>query len=217
MNVPSQRLRPRFIVLEGIDGSGTTTQLERLSRYLVTAGRRVHSTREPSQGPIGQLLRELLLGQHRAVGGAPVDERTMALLFAADRRDHLTREIRPALASGHDVVSDRYVLSSLAYQSVESDRAWVATLAEGILQPDLTILLDVSIATALERRTLAGRPIERYDEDGIQSRVAENYRRLAMGDSRVATIDGAGTVDDVAFRIIDAVDRTFGSGSSGNE
>ena len=77
-----------FIVLEGIDGSGTTTQLERLASHLRQRGRPVLPTREPSAGPVGRLLREILLGQHSDPAGKPVDGRAMALLFAADRRDH---------------------------------------------------------------------------------------------------------------------------------
>src|SRR6185369_8913434 len=107
--------RAIFVVLEGIDGSGTTTQLGRLQAYLERRGRAVHPTREPSTGPVGRLLREILLGQHRLPGGEPADGLAMALLFAADRRDHVRREIEPALGAGRDVVSDRYLLSSLAY------------------------------------------------------------------------------------------------------
>ncbi|HSS39071.1 MAG TPA: dTMP kinase, partial [Polyangia bacterium] len=156
-----------FIVLEGIDGSGTTTQLDRLGRHLSARGRRVHPTREPSQGPLGRLLREILLGGHRLPDGGAVDGLAMALLFAADRRDHLTREIEPALAAGMDVISDRYVLSSLAYQAQEADRAWVAGLARDLRVPDLTILLDVPVAVAAARRRAAGRSDERYDADAV--------------------------------------------------
>src|SRR4029078_3251661 len=120
---------PLFIVLEGIDGSGTTTQLGRLGDHLTSRGRRAHTTREPSAGPVGRLLREILLGGHRLPDGAPADRRAMALLFAADGRDHLRREIEPALAAGTDVVCDRYLLSSLAYQGEEAERDWVAQLA----------------------------------------------------------------------------------------
>ena len=81
----------------------------------------------------------------------------MALLFAADRVDHLQREVEPLLAAGADVVSDRYLMSSLAYQAEEADREWVALLARGVRPPDLTILLDIPVAVAARRRLLAGR------------------------------------------------------------
>ena len=198
--------RPRFIVLEGIDGSGTTTQLTRLTAYLGGLGRRVHATREPSDGPVGRLVREILLGGHRGPDGAEVDGRAMALLFAADRRDHLRREIEPALASGIDVVTDRYLLSSLAYQAEEAERDWVAGLARAVRPPDLTLLLDVPVSVAAARRRAAGRSTERYDEDGFQARVAANYRRLASGDPGIVVLDGSGTVDAVA----DAIAREVG-------
>ena len=210
MTPPRPSPRALFIVLEGIDGSGTTTQLELLAEHLRARGRQVLPTREPSGGPIGKLLRGILLGQHDTVGARPVDGRAMALLFAADRRDHLAREIEPALAAGDDVVSDRYVLSSLAYQAVEADGPWVERLADGIRTPDLTILLDVPIAVAADRRRRARRPTERYDADGTQERVRENYRRLASEPARwgkVATLDASGTVQEVHAAIAVEIDR----------
>jgi dTMP kinase len=199
-----------FIVLEGIDGSGTTTQLERLARHLRDRGRAVLATREPSSGPVGRLLREILLGQHRDEEGNAVEGRAMALLFAADRRDHLAREIEPALATGTDVICDRYVLSSLAYQAVEADRIWVDRLAEGIRLPNLTLLLDTPTSVAADRRRRAGRPSERYDADAILERVAENYRRLTSaeaGHGRIVVVDGSETVEAVGRAVSAAVDR----------
>jgi dTMP kinase len=195
-----------FIVLEGIDGSGTTTQLDRLARHLTGRGRRVHPTREPSQGPIGRLLREILLGGHRLPDGTPADGLAMALLFAADRRDHLTREIEPALAAGMDVISDRYVLSSLAYQAQEADRTWVAGLARDLRVPDLTILLDAPVAVAAARRRAAGRPDERYDADDVQSRVAARYRELAAVTPNAVVLDASGSIDQVTADIVRRVD-----------
>jgi dTMP kinase len=199
----------RFIVLEGIDGSGTTTQLERVTRHLTGLGRRAHATREPSQGPIGRLLREILLGGHRLPDGAGVDGLAMALLFAADRRDHLTREIEPALAAGADVVSDRYLLSSLAYQAQEADRAWVATLARDLRVPDLTLLLDVPVPVAAARRRAAGRPDERYDADETQARVAARYRELAATTPSTVVIDATASIDEVTAAIIQQVERVL--------
>jgi dTMP kinase len=198
--------RGRFIVLEGIDGAGTTTQTERLVERLRARGRQAAATREPSTGPVGRLLREILLGQHRTADGAAVGGPTMALLFAADRLDHLQREIEPLLKSGTDVVSDRYLLSSLAYQAVEADRPWVASLARGVRLPDLTILVDLPIEVAAERRRRAGRPIERYDADSTLARVAENYRQLAR-ESGAAVVDGALSLDDVGRAIATLVDQ----------
>jgi dTMP kinase len=198
---------PLFIVLEGIDGSGTTTQLGRLAEHLAARGRRVHATREPSTGPVGRLLREILLGGHHLPDGAPADGRAMALLFAADRRDHIRREIEPALAAGTDVVCDRYLLSSLAYQGEEAERDWVAQLAREVRAPDLTLLLDLPVAVAAARRRAAGRSEERYDADAVQERVAAAYRELVAGDPRAVTVDASAGLDDVSRAIFAAVDR----------
>jgi dTMP kinase len=192
--------RGRFIVLEGIDGAGTTTQTDRLVAHLRARGRQAIATREPSGGPVGRLLREILLGQHRTPDGGSVGGSTMALLFAADRLDHLQREVEPQLAAGVDVISDRYLLSSLAYQAVEADRPWVASLARGIRQPDLTVLVDLPIEVAAERRRRAGRPVERYDADSFLARVAENYRQLAR-ETGAAIVDGTGPLEEVGAAI----------------
>jgi dTMP kinase len=129
----------------------------------------------------------------------------MALLFAADRLDHLQREVEPLLASGTDVVSDRYLLSSLAYQAEEADRPWVASLARGVRRPDLTVLIDLPVKVAAERRQQAGRPVERYDADSFLARVAENYRQLAA-ETGAMMVDGMGTRDEVARAIVTLVE-----------
>jgi dTMP kinase len=201
--------RPVFIVLEGIDGSGTTTQTDRLVGHLTARGRQARATREPSTGPVGKLLRDILHGGHAPAPGQPMDGRTMALLFAADRLDHLQREIDPALADGIDVVSDRYLLSSLAYQAEEADRTWVADLARGVRTPDLTLLLDVPVEVAARRRAAAGRPMERYDADSVQARVARNYLELARQHPNVQVLDGSGDLDTVAQAIARTVDAVL--------
>jgi dTMP kinase len=199
--------RPLFLVLEGIDGAGTTTQTERLVAHLARLGRPAHATREPSSGPIGRLLREMLAGDHAPAPGQRVAGSTMALLFAADRRDHLQREIEPALAAGRDVVSDRYLLSSLAYQAEEADRLWVSQLARDVRRPDLTVLLDLPIELAALRRQRAGRPIERYDADSYLAKVARNYRDLAAQDEAVVLLDGSASVDQVAAAVAEVIEQ----------
>jgi dTMP kinase len=182
-----------LIALEGVDGAGTTTQAERLGRRL---GDRALVTREPSMGPVGRLLRQLLGGVD-----APCDSAALALLFAADRRDHLAREIEPALARGQHVVTDRYVLSSLAYQSLSVDRAWVAELNTGVRAADLTLFLDVQPEVAEARRRARGGPAELFDAPALQERIGAAYRReaarLAAEGARVVTLDGGAAPDEV--------------------
>ena len=202
-------VRGKFLVLEGIDGSGTTTQLDRAVAHIQGLGHPAVATREPSTGPIGRLLREALLGHLGMPDGSRMDGRTMALLFAADRIDHLQREVEPQLASGTTVISDRYLLSSLAYQAEEAERDWVLGLARGILRPDLTILLDLPIDIAAKRREAAGRPIERYDADSYLAKVAANYRALTSQDPSVIVLDGAATKDEVTVAMCQAIAPLF--------
>ena len=202
-------VRGKFLVLEGIDGSGTTTQLDRAVAYVSSLGHPAVATREPSAGPIGRLLREALLGRLGMPNGAGMDGRSMALLFAADRVDHLQREVEPHLAAGTTVISDRYLLSSLAYQAEEAERDWVLGLARGILRPDLTLLLDLPIDVAAKRREAAGRPLERYDADSYLAKVSANYRALACQDSSVVVLNGAMSKDEVADAMCLAISPLF--------
>jgi dTMP kinase len=190
----------KLLVLEGIDGAGTTTQARRLVAALAARGHVAHLTREPSDGPIGRLLRDFLGGQH-----APVDATTMALLFAADRADHLAREVEPALARGALVVSDRWYHSSLAYQGADEERDWILELNARARRPDLTILLDVEPELAAARRAAEGRREELYDRLEMQRRVAAGYREVArrLGDrERIAILDGGRAIDEVAAEIL---------------
>jgi dTMP kinase len=189
-----------LIALEGIDGSGTTTQAERLVAWMRSAGHAVHATREPSTGPVGVELRAILGGAH-----APMDRGAVALLFAADRLDHLAREIEPALAAGAHVVTDRYVMSSLAYQSVDLDRDLVASWNARARPADLTLLLDVPATTGAARRRARGGSDEIFDGLAFQEAVVANYRsevaRLRAAGGRVVVIDGTASVDEVAAAV----------------
>ncbi|MEK6608904.1 MAG: dTMP kinase [Myxococcota bacterium] len=171
---------PLLIALEGIDGAGTTTQTRLLAAWMGHRGLAVHATREPSDGPVGLLLRQILRG---AIGS---DARAVALLFAADRINHVEREIGPALAAGRHVVTDRYVLSSLAYQSLDCDEVWIETINRFARPADITLLLDVPVDAAAERRAREGRAQERFDAGDVQRRVADRYRGLAR--ARGATV-----------------------------
>lgn len=204
----------RFIVLEGIDGAGTTTQTARLVERLrhETKGAAVRVTREPSDGPIGSLVRQVLTGRIISPGGRAPGWSTMALLFAADRMDHVESEIEPFLLEGGIVVSDRYDASSLAYQSVSSGRGgeqaveWIRELNKHALRPDLTIVIDLPSDIAATRRETRGEAAQLYEQNEVQHALAEFYRDLArhMPDDRVTLIDGQGSVDDVHRRVYEA-------------
>jgi len=202
-----------FVVLEGIDGSGTTTQLARLERALEARGSRVHATREPSSGPIGRLLRQALTASlSDDTGPIALDFCTLALLFAADRMDHVRREIEPALSAGQIVLSDRYDLSSLIYQSETSpDRErylpWLSSLNSQALRPDLTIVLTVDAARALGRRKARGGADELFEVPELQTRLAARYAeaRRYLPSDRIVLLDGNGSPDQVEAAILEAV------------
>jgi dTMP kinase len=191
----------RFIALEGGEGCGKSTQARLLADALGA-----QLTREPGGTPAGERLRDIVLDP--ATG--ELDFRAEVLLIAAARADHVARVIRPALAAGRDVVTDRFVASSLAYQGY-GRRIPVAEVAEvndwatGGLEPDLTVLLDVPESVAAERM---GTDLDRLEAvgDGFHERVADGYRSLAAADpDGWAVVDGSGTIEEVAAAVLSAV------------
>jgi dTMP kinase len=202
-----RRLRGRFLVLEGLDGAGTTTQARLLAEALRRAGRRVHLTAEPSRGPAGALVRQVLGRRVAGPGGEELDPRALALLFAADRLDHYRVEVEPRLAEGCDVVSDRYALSSLAYQSLTTgDPAWVEAVNSRAPAPDLTIFLRVRPAVAGRRRFAESGSRDLYEVPAFQRRVARSYERclakLRRAGQRVSVLDGGPPVEEVAAAVL---------------
>ncbi|KYF92508.1 thymidylate kinase [Sorangium cellulosum] len=202
-----------FLVFEGIDGAGTSTQAERYAAHLRAARRLVHVTREPSAGPVGALLRQVLT--HRISLPSARQAEVMALLFSADRLDHLGAEVEPLLRDGYVVISDRYDLSSLAYQSTTAAGGgepgdileWIRTLNRYARRPDATVVIDVAPEIAEQRRRRRGGAEELFEKTELQARLAEAYRRaeeLVPGD-RVIHIDGGGAVEEVSRAIAAAL------------
>jgi dTMP kinase len=188
-----------FVTFEGVDGSGKSTQAARLAEHLAALDRDVVATREPGGTPLGEKIRDLLLdGDHPA----PWAE---AALFAAARAELAERVIRPSLATGADVVCDRYLDSSLAYQGVARglgiERVLELNVAVADLTPDRTFVLLLDRDTAAARAGSAPDRLERED-DVFRAAVAEGYRELAVRFSeRIVVLDGSQPVDDLAARI----------------
>ena len=194
----------RFIVFEGIDGSGKTTQLQRLAEWLphsglMPSGALLHVTREPGGTELGQSLRQLLL--HPPDGAAPCPTAEL-LLYAADRAQHVETVIRPALEAGDWVLCDRFTGSTAAYQGYGRGLSSyviteLETIATGGLQPDLTLWLELPVAESLRRR--GERSADRIEAsgEGFLQRVGEGFADLARlrGWQRV---DAMQPVDDVA-------------------
>ncbi|MFH1129736.1 MAG: dTMP kinase [Pseudomonadota bacterium] len=225
-------LKGYFIALEGIDGSGTSTQANLLVDYLSKKGPKAHLTCEPSSGSIGQLLRKVLRGELK------MDPATVALLFAADRVDHVRSEIQPKLEKRIHVVTDRYVYSSLTYQSIDQNLDWVSQINSLAPEPDLTIYLRLDPRIAAERMSSRSQEQEIYETIEQQSQVAENYDTI-LGSSpnegswrvvppgsrgvqvdpsqihvtsarkpKVAIIDGGQSISEIQFLIPDLVDKS---------
>lgn len=215
MRIAGEASNGTLIVFEGIDGSGSTTQAARYAAHLRARRRLVQVTREPSGGPVGALLRLVLT--HRLALPAANHGETMALLFAADRLDHIAAEIMPLLRDGYVVISDRYDLSSLAYQATvamdegrdqTSMLAWIRELNRHALRPDVTVVLDVDPDVAAQRRKERGGAHELFDDPELQARLATAYRRaedLVPGD-RLLHIDGGAAPDAIAREVAAALD-----------
>ena len=212
---PDRRFPGLFVVVEGIDGCGSTTHAKLLAQALKNRGSDVVLTCEPSTGPIGSLIRQAL--QRRLfVPDTTVPRHfawsTMALLFAADRMDHLDSTVAPALRAGSVVISDRYDLSSLAYQSVTAHHGpesipWIRELNSQAFRPDVTIVIDVPAEVAEERRRLRGGVEEMFEAREIQAKLATVYARAEelVPNDRVLHVTGVGEVQEVAVRLLEAL------------
>jgi dTMP kinase len=192
-----------FIVLEGIDGCGKSTQARLLADRLRAAGHDVVTTREPGGTEAGAVIRSLVLA------GADLDPRTEALLIAADRAEHVARVVRPALERGAVVVSDRYIPSSLAYQGAGRGLGTpiideISQWATGGLAPDVVVVLEVSPEVAVARR---GAPRDRLEseDDEFRAAVARGYRELAAARGW-ALVDGEPSEETVAAQVWKAVE-----------
>jgi dTMP kinase len=186
----------KFIVLEGGDATGKSTQVERLTTRLRDKGHEVAATFEPGATALGRRLRALLLDD-----GDPLDPVAEALLMAADRAEHVVEVVRPALARGEWVVSDRFVPSSLAYQGVGRglgvhEVEQLNQLATGGIQPDLVVVLDLS-PEAARRRLGPSRDRLEGENDAFALAVHEAYRDLA-GARDWVLVDADASPDDVA-------------------
>ncbi|HST04568.1 MAG TPA: dTMP kinase [Chloroflexia bacterium] len=201
--------RGLFIVLEGPDGAGISTQTALLQAGLMQHGLKAVATKEPTSGPIGSVIRQGLT--HRLVypPDQPLGDDVMALLYAADRLDHLRADIVPRLEAGTHVVCDRYRLSSYAYQGFTQGQEWVRAVNSRSIAPDVTFFIDVPPEVSQERIQKRGNYVELYETDERLRPIYANYLQLieqarAAGEN-IITVDGKLSVEAVAAAILESV------------
>ena len=164
--------RGLFITLEGPDGAGSSTQTNLLSRWLEKMGQKVFVTKEPTNSMVGGIIRVILKKEWE------VDPVTFALLFAADRAHHVNKEIKPLLEKGVHIISDRYILSTIAFESDSVDIEWLKLINKRFPQPDLTFILNVPGKICAERIAKSRFGFEYFETPEKLEAVRENYLKL---------------------------------------
>jgi dTMP kinase len=189
---------PRFIVLDGMDGAGKSSQLVMLADWLRATGREVVTCRDPGSTPVGDAIRSILLDRH----DLHLDPTSEMFLYMAARAQLVAEVVRPALARGAWVVSDRFLLSNVVYQGhaggLDPATLWnVGDVATGGLVPDLVLVFDVDLETAARRMN---RPLDKLESrgDAYRERLRAGYLHEAKASpDRIRVIDARGTPDEV--------------------
>lgn len=207
----------KFIAFEGIDGSGLTTQAGELRKWFRKQRQRCRLTKEPSEGPIGALIRLVLQGRLREVAQENDFEHWLALLFAADRHDHLANVILPTLRRGIHVVTDRYYLSSFAYQGVAIDLTTLHAMNARCRRPDLTIFLDVPVEVC-NARIESDRSDNRWQTDLyddpekltiVRRRFFETIKQLRLEGEQIEIINGNEPPEAVHMSVVTVVGKAL--------
>lgn len=200
-----------FIALEGIDGSGKSTQVKLLAQYLKSKGHKVYTTFEPTDSPIGKIIRDIF--NHKMEG----DQKVIAALFAADRLNHLLHSengMLKKLSEGYTVITDRYYLSSYAYHSVHGiDMDWIIAanaMSADLLRPDINIYIDISPEVSMERINKGRANIEMYETLENLTNVYHQYN-VAMQKmenvEKIVKVNGQQSVEDISNNIINIINN----------
>ncbi len=190
-----------LIVIEGLDGAGLSTQAALLARYFRDKGEDVILTKEPTSSPIGNLIRSALKHEWKP---SPL---TLQLLFAADRENHLKNEVEPALRENKIVISDRYILSSLVFGSIDVDQEFLKQINSKFRKPDLTLIIDTPPEVCFERITRNRDNIELFEEEKRLEKVRENYLALKNHFKNTFIINGDREKVRVSKDIREVVDK----------
>lgn len=204
----------KFIIIEGLDGTGKTTQIKKLAEYISAKGEQVFITCEPTENDSGRLIRRVLSGEIKSSPWAT------AALFLADRINHNTdpeNGIKKHLKEDHTVISDRYYYSTFAYQGCETDLDWTMSIHYGcpeLTRPDLVLFLTMPVKKCLER-IRANRPesaIEIYENEASLQKTSAQFDKvfeLIKEKENIVYIDASGTVEEVAEAIRKTVDKLY--------
>lgn len=193
----------KFIVFEGLDGSGQTTQMALLEKYLKLKGKRVHLTAEPSNSLIGGLIKALLTKYWK------LSNTGMQLLYCADRAHHLEAEVLPAMAKGNVVISSRYFFSTIAFGSLNNDTNWLEKINEKFPQPDITFFIKASPKECMKRLNRSRFRKEFFEQEKKMNKVLKTYIKISKNKKykNFYTINGEQTVDKVSQDIIKIMDK----------
>ena len=194
--------RGKFIVFEGLDGSGQSTQIALLEEYLRTRKKKVHITTEPTNNIVGGMIRGILTGQWK------LSNTGMQLLYAADRAHHLESEILPTLKAGHMVISSRYYFSTLAFGSLKNDIEWLEKINEKFPQPDVTFFMNVSPKECMRRIGDSRSRKELFEKEKTMEKVFQTYQEIAANKKyNIFTINGDQSKEKVSEDIIKIIDK----------
>jgi dTMP kinase len=205
-----------FIALEGLDGSGKSTQVKLLAEKLKGQGLKIYTTAEPTTSRIGQIIKDIFKHKMEA------DHRTIAALYAADRLDHLTNKthgILKKIEEGYTVITDRYYFSSYAYHGTHMDINWVInanSLSADLLRPDLNIYIDISPEESMKRLNKGRAAIELYESIENLKMVKEKYFEafeLLGAKEKISIIDGKRSEKEISNDIWKEVSKLVGSDS----
>jgi len=197
----------KLIIIEGMDGSGTTTQTKMLANYLSALGLKVSSSAEPTDSPIGQEIRKWL---KEPIEKEPHLLTMLALCFAADRMHHVNFCLAPALKTHDFVLVDRYVMSSMVYQGLHLPASFVAEINKFALKPDLTLLLDVSPRIAYERIIIRQGPKDFYESEPMLNKLRQRYLHCAQLDPKnTALIDSSASPEQVHNHVVSIISHRY--------
>lgn len=197
----------KLLVIEGMDGTGTTTQAKMLATNLKSLGYKVLNSAEPTKSAIGLEIRRML--------AQPIENdqtllTVLALCFAADRMQHIHDVIAPGLKNHDFVILDRYVLSSMVYQGMHIPTAFVKEINRFVLKPDLTLVLDLDATSANERLSLRADSKDFYESPDLLLKLRSRYLHFAKDDpSQIVLIDAQGSVEQVQSHIMYIIKERF--------